>query len=98
MSNDYAKQKLFEAVYSLIGSSSIQERLTFAAVPLIILRSQPETPPVEIRGEFDALMQTLTKVPLSTGTGYTPRPVTSEEGEKLARQILSMFVTVMGGL
>jgi hypothetical protein len=38
MSSAYAKQKFYEAVLALVGSRSIQERLTFAAEPLVSLR------------------------------------------------------------
>jgi transcriptional regulator with XRE-family HTH domain len=40
----------------------------------------------------------LTKIPLSTQTDYQPRPISEDDGRKLAEQILSMFVKLMGGL
>jgi hypothetical protein len=35
MSSGYTKQKFYEAVLALVGSHPIQERLTFAAEPLV---------------------------------------------------------------
>jgi hypothetical protein len=35
----YASQKFFEAVSALIGASTIDKRLTFAALPLLVLQA-----------------------------------------------------------
>jgi hypothetical protein len=102
MPYDYGKKKLYEAVHSLVGNGSIQERLTFAALPLVVLRT-PLTElsvalPAELHEKFNATVDKLTENPLSGEAGYTPRHVTPEEGELLAQEIFSMFVRVMGGL
>ena len=101
MEHTYAKQKLYEAVDALISSGSTQERLTFAAVPLVILSGPRGEVPAEIQGRLESLLKTLTKnnaEPLSNAQGYTPRNVTDAEARKLAEQILSLFIEVMGGL
>jgi hypothetical protein len=54
--------------------------------------------PAKISAQFQAVVDALTKTPLRDGSGYAPRQVTPEEGEKLAGQILSMFVDLQGGL
>jgi hypothetical protein len=98
MSNSYAKQKLYEAVHCLVGSNTIQERLTFAAVSLVQLRAPVGELPSEIREQFDVVLERLTIEPLSTATGYSPRRLTDEEGREIAQDIFGMFVKVMGGL
>lgn len=98
MTNDYsyAKEKLYEALHALVGSSPIEQRLTFAAGALILL--QPDQIPPQIAQDLRAALDVLTKTPLSDSHSYTPRPVTPEEGVELAHKILSMFVDLMGGL
>jgi hypothetical protein len=91
---DYAKQKLFEAVYALVGSDPIQQRLTSAAVHLVILRT-PERElgnvlPRELHKRFFAVVDELTVEPLSSGAGPEPRGVTPEEGERIAREIFDL--------
>jgi hypothetical protein len=92
----YARQKFFEAVYVLIGTSTIDKRLTLAAMHLLAL--QEDQLPKKMRDEFKALRFALTKIPLSTETDYQPRPISEDDGRKLAEQIFGMFVKLMGGL
>jgi hypothetical protein len=80
----YAKQKLFEAVCALVDTSSIDKRLTLAAMPLLQL--QEEQLPKTMRDEFKALRKALTKIPLSTETDYQPRPISENDGRKLAER------------
>ncbi len=94
---DYAKQKLWEAVSSLVGASSIQERLTSAAIPLLALRPPQEVPP-DIKERLESVLAKLTAEPLSNETRSTPRKLSDDEGRKIADEILSMFTRVMGGL
>lgn len=94
----YAKQKLYEAVLSLAGVGSIQERLTFAAVHLVTLSTPAQENPPEIRAQLEALVNKLTVKPLSDTKSYTPRELNDEEARKVAEDILSLFVKVMGGL
>lgn len=93
---DYAKEKLYVAVSALVGPGTMGERLTYAAEPL--LRLLPQDIPDEIKQEFFLLKDELTKSPLSSASGFTPRAVTDDEGKMIAQRILSMFITMSGGL
>jgi hypothetical protein len=95
----YARQKLFEALYSLVGPESIQKRLSFAAIHLVTLGSGlPNQVPASIAEDFDTVLKKLTEKPISNTSSIVPRDVTDAEGEELAQKILSMFVTEVGGL
>ena len=94
----YAKQKLYEAVSSLTGTGSIQERLTYAGVPLVILQTPANEVPADIREELTEIVKALTVKPLSDRTGYPPRDLSDDDAKKIADRILSLFVHVMGGL
>jgi hypothetical protein len=91
-----ARQKLYEALYILVGSDTIDKRLTFAANMLVQL--QPNQIPRKIANDFSAVRKALTTTPLSHTKSFTPRQVSAEEGEKLAQKILGMYVRLTGGL
>ena len=93
---NYPKQKFYEAVSALIGNSSIEMRLTYAAEPLLML--QPNELPEKMRHEFELLLNDLRQKSLSRETQIMPRPVTKEEARKLAERILGMYTELMGGL
>ena len=95
-SPDYAKQKLYDAVYALLGSATIDRRLTSAASYLMLVQSRDL--PVALRGDFENLLRKLTRIPLSSETGLLLRPISEEDAVKLAKAILSMFVQLLGGL
>jgi len=94
--SDYAKEKFYEALLALVGSSTLEERLTYAAINLLML--QEKQVPEDMRADFVALRNALTKEPLSTATGYVPRRVSQEEARELAHKIVSMYTELMGGL
>ncbi len=95
----YGKQKFYEAVDSLVGAGSLQDRLSFAAVALLTLRSHTEDYlPEDLHERFDALVKALTTVPLSSASGYTARPLTDDDGRALAHEIFSIYTQLMGGL
>ena len=71
-SQDYAKQKLCDAVYALIGSSTIDRRLTYAASYLMLLQSRDL--PAGMRDDFEKLLKKLTRIPLSSATSPLPGP------------------------
>ena len=95
-SPDYAKQKLCDAVYALIGTSTIDRRLTSAASYLLLV--QPRDLPAGMRDDFEKLKGKLTRIPLSSKTGFLLRPVSEDDAVKLAKAILSMLVQLLGGL
>lgn len=94
----YAKQKLYEAVLSLVGMGSIQERLTYAGMPLVVLQAPAGEVPAALREELAEIVAVLTAKPLSDHAGYTPRDLSDEDAKAIADRILSLFVQVMGGL
>ncbi len=94
----YSKQKLYEAMMALAGVGNIQQRLTFAAIPLVMLNTPAQENPPDIRGELEALVKRLTVKPLSDNGGYTPRDLSDEDANEIAQKIVSLFVEVMGGL
>lgn len=94
----YAKQKLYEALSSLIRPGPLQQRLTYAAIPLLILQTPSNDTPESIRNELDAVVTALTTKPLSDAAGYHPRELSDDEATEIAERILSMFVKTMGDL
>ena len=95
-SPDYAKQKFYDAVYALLGSATIDRRLTYAASYLMLVQSRDL--PVALRGDFENLLRKLTRIPLSSKTGLLLRPISEDDAVKLAKAILSMLVQLLGGL
>lgn len=83
---------------SLCGTGSIQERLTYAALPLSVLRSPAHENPADVNEDLRELVGRLTVEPLSNNSGYLPRKLSDEEAHEIAQKILSLFVRVMGGL
>jgi hypothetical protein len=92
MSSDHAKEKLFEALYALIGHGALDRRLTFAAVALVAIKDT-QFPPDHLN-EFRLLKAALTTTPLSNDRGYVDRQFTSDEAQTLARRILELFMAV----
>jgi hypothetical protein len=92
----YAKQKFFEALYSLVGNEALRMRLTYAADALIQL--QPHQLPEKMREDFEQLRRDLTRTPLSHPYGYERRTVTPQKAVRLAKKILSMYTQLLGGL
>ena len=98
MSADYTQEKLWQAVETLIGSGSIQERLKFAAMYLIRLDSTKDG--LAFPGDSDAqtrfarLMERLTSAPPSGDEGTieaTTRTLSDDEGRRLAEDIFRLF-------
>ena len=95
-SPDYAKQKLYDAVYALLGTATIDRRLTSAASYLLLV--QPRDLPAGTRDDFQKLKRKLTRIPLSSKTGLLLRPVSEDDAVKLAQAIFSMLIQLLGGL
>jgi len=84
----YAREKLWQAVDILVGDGDIQRRLKYAAV-----RPQEDLA-IEDRADFEDIKKILE--PLSA---EPPRlHLTSEDGAKLARRILSLYAELRGGI
>jgi hypothetical protein len=95
-SPDYAKQKLYDAVYALLGTATIDRRLTYAASYLLLL--QPRDLPVALRADFENLLRKLTRISLSSARAPLPRPISGDDARDLAKAILSMLIQLLGGL
>jgi hypothetical protein len=92
-----ARQKFFEAVYSLVDSNkSLSRRLTYAALGLVQL--SPDDLPEHMRADFKQFMHELTKTPLSEDYRDAPREVTPREARRIAIKILEMYTELLGGL
>jgi hypothetical protein len=77
----------------LVSSRPIQERLTFAALPLVSLRL--DDLPEEMQGDYAALRLLLTHEPLSLEAGPRPRHFHDEDAQTLAEKILSMYTELL---
>jgi hypothetical protein len=95
MSN-YLKQKLFEALHSLVSAGELDSRLTFAASSLVTLQDRDVPAPYRVR--FAAIRSRLFATPLSSETSYVPRQMSEEDSKALSRDILGLYTEVMGGL
>jgi len=91
-----ARQKLFEALLALAGSERLRIRLTYAAVSLIQLK--PEDFPSRSRQRFKDLKALLTQTPLSSKIRYEAREITPAQAKRAAKEIVSLYVEVSGGL
>jgi hypothetical protein len=92
---DYAREKLWQVVNTLVGDGSIQERLDKARTYLVRLHIPEEQLPEEQREEFKALMRELSS---ESSFEAGERKLSSEEGAKLARRILSICTALHGGI
>lgn len=92
----YAQQKFYEALYSLVGHSSIAMRLTYAAEYLLILK--PSDLPDDMRADSEQLMQVLLRESLGDSVGFRPRKLDELEADRCAQKILSMYTQLLGGL
>ncbi len=92
----YAKKKFYEAVTALVGSEEIDKQLTHAATHVALL--QDRDIPEAQKDEFAEIKRALLKTPLSGEQNYQDRQISREDGEQLARKIVSLFVEIMGGL
>ena len=92
----YLKQKLFQALHDLVGAGDLDQRLTHAGNYLVHL--QEHEVPEEHRKELGEIKAIMFATPLSSGRGYTPRQISTEDGTKLAHRILELYTKVLGGL
>ncbi len=100
MSIEYVREKLWQAVDTLVGSGSIRQRLEDAAIYLI--RLKPAEIPARERDRFVEVMDTLTGHPAEQpGEGSiraSVRKLPDEEASALSRKILSIYVSLRGGI
>jgi len=84
---DRVKEKLWESVYHLVGSGTIQARLHDVMLEMISIVEHQI--PEEIVDDFAFVKHTLTK---------NGRRLSDHEGTELARKVLSMYVKLKGGI
>jgi len=95
----YARKKLLEALYVLVGSCSIQKRLCAAGGHLVCLGPDDFEP--DDLETFEAIMKSLTSAtPAAEEVSLeaTTRRLTDQEGDKLADKILSLYTSIRGGI
>ena len=85
---EYAWRKFHEAVLTLVGSQSIQERLGSACVDYLS-RLKPDEIPDELQDDFKQI-QELQTVELPDG-GMNAENLSDEQADKLAEKIVSMY-------
>jgi hypothetical protein len=90
----YLKQKLFQALHDLVGPGDLDQRLTNAGNYLAHV--QDHEIPEEHREELGQIKAIMFATPLSFDRGR--RQISTEDGTKLAHQILELYTRVMGGL
>ncbi len=96
--NSYAKQRLNQALESLVEEGPLRRRLTYATVHLLILRSVYQSRDT-IRNRIESLVEELTKEPLRTTYGYgPPTHISPKRAKAIAQEILSLYTEVQGGL
>jgi hypothetical protein len=102
----YPREKLWQALDSLVGDGTIQQRLEAAAMSLTRLQERdftglPDYPAEGLQEQFRKIMQALTNVAAGAGEGTiaaTTRQLTNEQGDKIAKEILSLYIAVRDGL
>jgi hypothetical protein len=92
----YLKQKLFEALHSLVSAGELDSRLTFAGSALVVL--QDRDVPEECRERFASIRSRLFATPLSSEKSYMPHQMSEDDAKALSRDILGLYTEVMGGL
>ena len=92
----YLKQRLYEALHSLVGADDLDKRLTYAGTAILFL--QDRDVPEQHRESFASIRGRLLRTPLSTERSYQPRQISEDDAKTLARDILGLFTDVMGGL
>jgi hypothetical protein len=88
----HAREKLFAAVYALVGSSDIQLRLTFAAQSLANLNAHSD----ELGERFAAVRRELEMIALDATASVASTGLNASGGQ-LAREILSLYMDLRGG-
>ena len=93
----YARQKLWEALYALVGSGSIKDRLGYAYSSLGILQPDKDHP-LELRGQFQNLMTDLER--RIVHYSYRPSRINTRhrKADQMAESILSLYIALRGGI
>jgi hypothetical protein len=93
----YARQKFYEAIYALVGSGLIKDRLAAAYSYLVILRPEQDIPK-SLRNKFNALMKELEGRTIHYNYRPTQINTRAPKADKLARAILECYMDLRGGI
>ncbi|MHC2241327.1 hypothetical protein [Bradyrhizobium elkanii] len=94
---DYIREKYWQAIDILVGTSALQERLTHAAQVLLRLKVE-DFSDTDLARRHSEVIKALTETPLSNASSYQPRAMSDQEAEMLSREILSIYINVRGGI
>ena len=89
----YARQKLWEALYALVGSGSIKVRLGFAQNLLLTLQPQKDLP-AELHGKFQTLMLDLDRRAIHYSYRPTRINTRSPKADQMATTILELYAAL----
>lgn len=92
----YARQKLLQAVESLVGDSKMRNRLGCALTHLALLA--PEDFPEELRLRFKKIMKQLNDSRVEFAYKHCEVNAQAPRSGRIAREILDIYVTLRGGL
>jgi len=97
---DYAREKLYQAVESLISGGTIKHRV--AATGQFLIRLKSEDFPQDLREKYDNIMKQLTEFPpefnADSSFSASTRRMTDPDAEKLAKDIFNLYVAIRGGI
>jgi len=93
----YALQKLWEAIYVLVGDGPIRDRLGYAFILLATLQPEHDLPE-HLRGTFCTLMADLTNRKINYSY-RSPRINTRHpKSGNMAKTILELYTSLRGGI
>lgn len=100
MSHDYAVEKLYQAMLSLIGPGDIKARLESAAITLLIRQIETDLPSdlgAELRSIHDALIKDPPEFDEDGRIPATIRKMTPDEASALSSRIFHLYVKALHG-
>jgi hypothetical protein len=93
----YAQQKLWEAIYILVGDGPIRDRLGHALTVLVVLQPEQDIPG-HLHGKFCTLMADLTKRAMTYSYRSTRINTRPPKSGKMAKTILELYTDLRGGI
>jgi hypothetical protein len=97
---DYAREKLYQAVESLISDGTLKHRV--AATGQFLIRLKSEDFPQDLRKNYDNIMEHLTEFHpefnADSSFAASTRRMTDRDAEKLAKDIFNLYVDLTGGI
>lgn len=93
----YALQKLWEAIYVLVGDGPIRDRLGYAFILLLTLQPEHDLPE-HLRGKFCTLMADLNKRKITYTYRSTRINTRRPKSGHMATTILELYIELRGGI